>query len=106
LGITASVDTFYEGQERTVSSANLHLQRWLQGVTEEYRNLNILNYEMEAGTLFKMAGAYGFAAGCICAVIAQRTERETVVLEGKESAVKNAIEVAIEAANSEFLTLR
>lgn len=98
LGITASVDTFYEGQERTGSSANSHLQRWLQGVTQEYRNLNILNYEMEAGTLFKMAGVYGFAAGCICAVIAQRTEQETVVLAAKERAIKNAIEVALEAA--------
>jgi uridine phosphorylase len=98
LGITASVDTFYEGQERTVSSANSHLQCWLQGITQEYRNLNILNYEMEAGTLFKMAGVYGFAAGCICAVIAQRTEQETVVLAAKENAIKNAIEVALEAA--------
>jgi uridine phosphorylase len=98
LGITASVDTFYEGQERTVSSANPRLQRWLQGITQEYRNLNILNYEMEAGTLFKMAGVYGFAAGCICAVIAQRTEQETVILAVKENAVKSAIEVALEAA--------
>ena len=31
LGITASVDTFYEGQERIESSANVHLQSWLKG---------------------------------------------------------------------------
>ncbi|MDW8352879.1 MAG: nucleoside phosphorylase, partial [Anaerolineae bacterium] len=45
VGITASVDTFYEGQERT-GSANPHLLRALRGVTEEYRRLNVLNYEM------------------------------------------------------------
>src|SRR4029079_4140624 len=59
LGITASVDTFYEGQERS-ESANPRLLRWLQGITEEYRGLNVLNYEMECGTLFKIAGVYGF----------------------------------------------
>src|SRR5262245_65297012 len=55
LGITASVDTFYEGQERS-ESANPHLLRWLRGITEEYRYLNVLNYEMEAGTWVKRAG--------------------------------------------------
>ncbi len=95
LGITASVDTFYEGQERVTSSANPHLQNWLTGITEEYRRLNILNYEMEAGTLFKMAGVYGFAAACICGVIAQRTQAEDIVLADKDLAVKRAIEVAI-----------
>lgn len=98
LGITASVDTFYEGQERRDSSANPHLQRWLDGITAQYRHLNILNYEMEAGTLFKMAGVYGFAAGCICAAIAQRTEVESVAIEEKESAVEKAIQVALKAA--------
>lgn len=98
VGITASVDTFYEGQERT-GSANPHLLRALRGVTEEYRRLNVLNYEMESGTLFKMGGVYGFAAGCVCGVIAQRTEGEAVVLEAKATAVENAIRVAVEAAS-------
>ncbi|MGD2179663.1 nucleoside phosphorylase [Lusitaniella coriacea] len=97
LGITASVDTFYEGQERTNSSANPHLLRHLQGITEEYRQLNILNYEMESGTLLKMAGVYGFSAACICAVVAQRTEAETVALERKEEAVERAIRIAVQA---------
>jgi uridine phosphorylase len=97
LGITASVDTFYEGQERS-ESANPHLLRWLQGITEEYRGLNVLNYEMEAGTLFKMAGVYGFAAACICGVIAQRTSGENIVLEQKTTAVDSAIAVALRAA--------
>jgi uridine phosphorylase len=98
LGVTASVDTFFEGQERTASSANPHLLRRLQGITEEYRRLNILNYEMEAGTLFKMAGVYGFAAGCVCGVLAERNKEETVHAERKEEAVNNAIRVALQAA--------
>jgi uridine phosphorylase len=100
LGITASVDTFYEGQERYESSANPHLQRWLQGITQEYRHLDILNYEMESGTLLKMAGVYGFAAACICAVIAQRTEKESIVIESKKIALEKSIQVALKATES------
>lgn len=95
LGITASVDSFYEGQER-VDSANPRLQPWLQGITESYRQLNILNYEMEVGTLFKMAGVYGFQAACVCAVVAQRTTAESIMLADKEATVQKAISVAME----------
>jgi uridine phosphorylase len=100
LGITASVDSFYEGQERITSSANPYLQRHLQGITEEYRYLNILNYEMEAGTLFKMAGVYGFAAACVCGVIAQRTKEEGISLESKQQAIETAIQVAMLTVNN------
>lgn len=97
VGVTASVDTFYEGQERT-ESANPTLLRRMQGITAEYRALNVLNYEMESGTLFKMGNVYGFAAGCVCAVIAQRTASEQVVMDAKDVAVDAAIRVALEAA--------
>lgn len=99
LGITASVDTFYEGQERT-DSANSNLMRSLQGITEEYRRLNVLNYEMECGTLFKMAGVYNFAAACVCGVVAQRTIGENIILNQKDLAVNHAIQVALAAAQT------
>ncbi len=99
MGITASVDTFYEGQERSASSANPYLLRRIQGMTEEYRRLNVLNYEMECATLFKMGSVYGFAAACVCGVIAERAEAETVVYEQKEAAVTNAIRVAVLSAS-------
>ena len=102
LGITASVDSFYEGQERTESSANPHLQSWLRGITADYRQLNILNYEMEVGTLFKMAGVYGFRAGCVCAVVAQRTVEESIIIADKDAAVKRAIQVAIGSISSDI----
>ncbi|GIW01367.1 nucleoside phosphorylase [Roseiflexus sp.] len=96
-GVTASVDTFYEGQERT-GSANPHLLRRLRGITDEYRRLNILNYEMEAGTLFKMGLVYGFAAGCVCGIVAQRTASEAIIVERKAVAIERAIAVAVRAA--------
>jgi len=97
LGITASVDTFYEGQERTASSANKSLLRSLAGVTSEYASLNILNYEMESGILLKAAGVYGFAAGCVCAVIDDRTTGEEIDFTIKDKAEKDAVHVALGA---------
>lgn len=100
IGITASVDTFYEGQERSVSSANPNLMRSIVGQTDEFRNLGILNYEMESATLFVAGSVYGFKTGCVCAAIAQRTEGESVVFEAKDEAIDRTIAVAIAAAES------
>ncbi len=70
----------------------------MRGITDEYRRLNVLNYEMEAGTLFKMGLVYGFAAGCVCGIVAQRTAGESIILEQKAVAVERAIAVAVRAA--------
>jgi uridine phosphorylase len=99
VGLTASVDTFFEGQERSLSSANPTLLRSLRGMTEEYRALRILNYEMESATLFVQGSVYGIRTGCVCAVIAQRTEGERVVMAAKDDAVEHAIAIAVRAAD-------
>ena len=99
VGVLGSVDTFFEGQERTASSANPHLLRRLTGMIDEYAGLGILSMEMEAGTLFKMGGVYRFAAGCVVAIVAQRTEDESVAVGEKDAAVDRAIAVAIAAAD-------
>ena len=100
VGTMASVDTFFEGQERSASSANPHLLRRLQGTVDEYAALRVLNFEMEAGTLFKMGGGYGVAAGGVCGIIAQRTEDERPDLAQKDAAVDRAIAVAVAAAEA------
>ena len=96
----ASTDTFFEGQERHESSANPHLIRRQRGMIDEYVHLNVLGFEMEAGTLFKMGVVYGFAAGCVCGIVAQRTKAENPDLSKKSTAVDNAIRVAIAAADA------
>jgi uridine phosphorylase len=97
IGLTASVDTFYEGQGRTDTSFNKHLLPDLVGAGDTYRHLGILNFEMECGTLFKMANVYGLAAGCVCAVIAERVQAESINEEKKKIAEENAIRVALQA---------
>ncbi|MCA9903757.1 MAG: nucleoside phosphorylase [Anaerolineae bacterium] len=99
VGITASVDTFYEGQERTDTSYNKHLLRERVGAIDEYQNLRVLNFEMEAGTLFKLANVYGLGAACICGVIAARVEAENVSHDAKVKAEDHAIRIAIAAVD-------
>ena len=99
VGVMASTDTFFEGQERSRSSANPHLLRRLRGIIDEYRDLGVLNFEMEAGTLFKMGVVYGLAAGCVVGVIAQREEDERPDLTEKDAAVDRAIRVAVTTAD-------
>jgi uridine phosphorylase len=100
LGTMASVDTFYEGQERSASSANPHLLRRLTGLIDEYAGLGILSFEMEAGTLFKMGGVYGFAAGCVVAIVAQRSEDEDIDHAETDAAIDRAIQVAVTTADT------
>ena len=99
VGVMASADTFFEGQERTASSANPRLLRRLQGMIDEYAALGILNFEMEAGTLFKMGVVYRFTAGAVVGIVAQRTEDERPDLTEKDAAVDRAVRTAVAAAD-------
>ncbi|MEZ4317757.1 MAG: nucleoside phosphorylase [Myxococcota bacterium] len=97
VGLTASVDTFYEGQERTETSFNPNLLPSRTGLIDAYQALRVLNFEMEAGTLFKMASVYGLGAACICAVVAARGRAESVALDLKAQAERDALRVAVAA---------
>jgi len=100
VGIVASTDTFFEGQERSGSSANPNLLRRLRGMIDEYHDLGILSFEMEAGTLFKMGVVYRFYAAAVLGIIAQRNDAEQPDLTAKDAAIDNAIRVAVASADS------
>jgi uridine phosphorylase len=100
VGVVASTDTFFEGQERSASSANQRLLRRLHGMIDEYHDLGVLSFEMEAGTLFKMGCVYGFAAGCVLAIIAERADAEHIHHHVKDAAVDRAVAVAIAGADA------
>lgn len=96
VGITASADTFYPGQERYDTYSG-YVIRELQGSLKEWQRLNVLNYEMEAATLFTMASALGLRAGCVAGVIVNRTKEEHVTSMIVKEATENAIKVATKA---------
>jgi len=97
VGITASTDTFYPGQERydTVSG---YVTRELQGSRAEWEALGVLNYEMESATLFTQCAANGWRAGCVAGVLVNRTQQEIPDPTQIEQIEANAITVAVEAA--------
>jgi len=110
VGVTASTDTFYQGQERE-DACSRYIPRRLRGMIEEWRRLHVLNVEMESSTLLTMCGALGLRAGCVTGVINTRaTDRvgEPIAAEhlrlGEAHAVMIGIK-AIEILTAEHLRL-
>ncbi len=90
VGITASSDSFYVGQGRPGFKGYLP-ERW-RGIEKRLAELNVLNFEMEAATLFTLANIYGARAGAVCAAIANRVTNEFKAGIGVEEAIKVANE--------------
>ena len=97
VGITASSDTFYPGQERydTVSGRVI---RQLKGSMQEWQELGVLNYEMESSTLFTMCASQGWAAACVAGVIVNRTQQEIPDEATMKKTESHAISIVVAAA--------
>jgi uridine phosphorylase len=63
-----------------------------------WRSLGVLNYEMEAATLFVMASTMGLRAGAVLGVILNRAETESLADGAVAVAEQNAVLVATSAA--------
>ncbi len=96
VGVTASTDTFFPGQERSDSYSG-HVLRRLQGQTEELRRLHVLNYEMESSTILTLCAALGLKGGCVTGVVGHRDAGEAIDPEALAAGEENAIRVAVGA---------
>jgi uridine phosphorylase len=97
IGITASSDTFYPGQERYDTVAE-HVIRRFAGSLAEWQRLNVLNYEMEGATLFTMCAANGWRAGMVAGVLVNRNRQEIPDDAVHDRVEANAVAVAVAAA--------
>lgn len=105
VGITASSDTFYAGEERT-DGFSRYLLRRLRGLTEEMKRLHVLNFEMESATLLTMCAALGLKGGVITGVVNRRKKKEEKITpERLRAGEENVIRVALTAAE-QLLALR
>jgi uridine phosphorylase len=95
-GISASCDTFYPGQERYDSFSG-YVPRRFQGITEEWRRLHVLNYEMESSTVLTLTAAMGLRGGCVAGVVVNRARSEVVTKADLEIGESNAVRVAVAA---------
>lgn len=97
VGITASSDTFYPGQERYDTFTG-KIYPAMQGKLKQWQELNVMNFEMESATLFTMCSALGLRAGMVAGVIVNRTQQEIPNEATIHDTEHKAVSVVVEAA--------
>jgi len=97
IGITASSDTFYSGQERYDTYSGRVVNAF-QGSLQEWQLMGVLNYEMESATLFTQCASQGLRAGMIAGVIVNRTQQEIPDEGMMQNTESMAVRIVVEAA--------
>ncbi len=98
VGITASADTFYPGQERYDTFSGYVIRKF-QNSMKEWQALKVLNYEMESATLLTIIATFGLKAACVASTIVNRTRTETPddsILNEAESNLAKVMKKALE----------
>jgi len=97
VGVTASSDTFYPGQERYDTVSGRVVDRF-RGSLAEWRSLGVLNYEMESATLLTMCATNGWRAGCVAGVLVNRNTDETPDPDASTRVEATSIGIVVDAA--------
>jgi len=97
IGVTASSDTFYPGQERYDTYSGRVVSRF-QGSMKEWQQMGVLNYEMESATLLTMCASQGLRAGMVAGVIVNRTQKEIPDAATMKQTESNAVTIVVDAA--------
>ncbi|MFC6277107.1 uridine phosphorylase [Psittacicella hinzii] len=96
VGVSASSDTFYPGQER-YDTFRKDVPLHMQGKIKLWQQLHVLNFEMEGATLFTQAASLGLRAGMVAGVIVNRTKAEIPDEVMAKKVENNGITVALAA---------
>ncbi|WP_340619735.1 uridine phosphorylase [Xenorhabdus siamensis] len=97
VGVTASSDTFYPGQERYDTYSGRVVRRF-QGSMKEWQEMGVMNFEMESATLLTMCASQGLRAGMVAGVIVNRTQQEIPDVELLKKTESNALGIVVDAA--------
>jgi uridine phosphorylase len=89
VGYTASTDSFYVGQGRPGVGGYLPIDS--EKFVERYQKQRVITEEMEAATIFTLAGIYGFRSGCVLAVYNNRMS-DIFEVKGEEDVCRVAVE--------------
>ena len=94
VGVSASSDTFYQGQSRQDSFKKGFVVRELEGRMKEMEQLGVLSFEMEAGLILTQTSAFGLRGGAIAAGIVNRHRRElpdeSIILDAEAKVIELA----------------
>lgn len=93
VGLTATASGFYGWQGRGGHAVTSRFP----DLAERLGQMRVLNMEMEASTLFTLAGLAGLRAGAVCTVFANRPENRFIGAADKTAAESRAIEVGLGA---------
>ena len=97
IGVTASSDTFYPGQERYDTFSGRVVRRF-KGSAQEWQDMGVLNFEMESATLLTMCASSGLKAGCVAGVIINRHHGELPDASMHQQIENRSISVVVNAA--------
>ncbi|QCJ68877.1 uridine phosphorylase [Providencia heimbachae] len=97
VGVTASSDTFYPGQERYDTYSG-RVMRHFKGSMKEWQAMGVMNYEMESATLLTMCSSQGLRAGMVAGVIVNRTQQEIPNEALLKKTEGNVLSIVVEAA--------
>lgn len=97
VGVTASSDTFYPGQERYDTYTG-RVMRHFRGSMKEWQDMGVMNYEMESATLLTMCSSQGLRAGMVAGVIVNRTQQEIPDEALLKKTEGNVLSIVVEAA--------
>ena len=89
VGYTASTDSFYVGQGRPGVGGYLPIDA--EKFVERCQRQRVITEEMEAATIFTLAGIYGFRSGCVLAVYNTRIS-DIFEVKGEEDVCRVAVE--------------
>ncbi|MBL0690874.1 MAG: nucleoside phosphorylase [SAR324 cluster bacterium] len=95
-GITATCSGFYGAQERTAGG----YEPWQTGLIDKLSKLGVVNMEMEASTLFVLAGIKSFRAGAICTAYANRKKDIFIDPSEADKAEQNLIKLGLRIMHS------
>jgi uridine phosphorylase len=87
VGVSCSTASWYCGQGRPGFRG--YQQSFFEHKVADLNRAGVLNFEMEAATIFTLAGIYGLRAGSVCTVVANRMTDE-FTYGGIEKSVKVA----------------
>lgn len=97
IGVTASSDTFYPGQERYDTFSG-RVTRRFRGSMKEWQEMGVMNFEMESATLLTMCASQGLRAGMVAGVIVNRTQQEIPDEAKMKKTESNTLDIVVEAA--------
>lgn len=74
VGVSCSTASWYCGQGRPGFMG--YEQSFFKNKVQDLNRAGVLNFEMEAATIFTLSGIYGLRAGSVCTVVANRITDE------------------------------